>query len=307
MVIRILIVLLFPLMSIGQQITLVIDPGHGGDDPGHLSKNAAHLAEKDLNLKIAKFFGNYIEKYLQHVKVVYTRTDDTFPSLDKRVDMANNTNADYFISIHCNGNEREGVHGTETHVHSMGLNKSVKLARNIEKQFSSRAGRKSRGVKDEQDLQHSLQVLKYTHMTSVLVECGFVTNENEAAFLNSAYGQEILASAIFRAFRQTIEDEHPTIAFRKSSTSSSTTTALASTTNDSEQFGIQIASSKDPINTDDSYFKRSKLVVERKQLNTTSAYKYIYVAGKFTSKSEAEAALEEVRKRGFKDAFVIKI
>jgi len=153
-----------------KQVVVVIDPGNGGNDPGHLPNNTNLLAEKDLNLRISQYLGGYIEKYLENVKVVYTRTDDSYPSLDERVDKANNINADYFISIHCNGNEKSSVHGTETHVHTMDLKKSVSLAKSIETQFSKQAGRKSLGVKDQTDLQHSLQDLKLTNMTSVLVD-----------------------------------------------------------------------------------------------------------------------------------------
>lgn len=290
-----------------KQVVVVIDPGHGGDDPGHLPNNSNLLQEKDLNLKISKYLGSYIEKYLQNVTVIYTRSTDVYPSLDDRVDKANNANADYFISIHCNGNERSSVHGTETHVHSMDLSKSVRFAREIENQFSRRAGRKSRGVKDQNDLQHSLQVLKFTNMTSVLVECGFVTNDAEAAFLNTVYGQEIIASAIFRAFRSTIEAEYPNTAFRKpSGTTNTQNSNTASTTDSSEKYTVQIASSKTPIDPDsDPQMKRLDEAVTRKELNTTSAYKYIYLAGEFDSKDEAKKALEIIKTRGFRDAIVV--
>lgn len=280
----------------------MIDPGHGGNDPGHLPHNTNLLDEKDLNLKIAKYFGSYVEKYLQNVTVVYTRTSDVFPSLDTRVNKANTINADYFISIHCNGNERSSVRGTETHVHSMDLKKSVQLAKAIEHQFSKRAGRKSRGVKDERDLQHSLQVLKFTKMTSVLVECGFVTNDAEAAFLNSTYGQEIIASAIFRAFRETIEIQHPNIAFRKT-----TSTETVNNSNAGEKnYAIQIASSKIPINpASDPQMRKLALTVTRKELNTRSSYKYIYLAGSFQTKDAAKQALEQVKAVGFRDAIII--
>jgi len=306
---------LFILMSTAtfaqkKQVIVVIDPGHGGSDPGHLSGNSALLPEKTLNLKISTYLGDYIEKYLQNVKVIYTRTDDTYPSLDARVDKANNNNADYFISVHCNGNERKSVRGTESHVHSMELKKSVDFARAIEKQFSSRAGRKSRGVKDKEDLQHSLQVLKFTNMTSVLVECGFVTNNKEAKYLNTTYGQEILASAIFRAFRETIEKNHPAITFRKTENSTTNTTAQTTASTNSTSaatYGIQIASSKKPVDTKkDPKLRKAGMTVDRKELNTTSAYKYIYIVGNYASESEAKTALAEVKKKGFKDAIVIK-
>lgn len=106
-------------------------------------------------------------------------------------------------------------------------------------------------------------------MPSVLVECGFVTNRREAEFLNSTYGQEIIASAIFRAFRGTLESNYPDIAFRR------TTPSTNSSASTSSVFGIQIASSKAPIATDHSYFKKAKLTIERKELNTKSPYKYI--------------------------------
>ena len=128
-------------------VVVVIDAGHGGDDPGHETTIDGHSDEKALNLKIANFLGSYIDKYLQNVEVIYTRSGDETVSLDRRVEIANDANADYFISIHCNGYERTSVRGTETHVHSMSLKKSVDFAKAIENQFSKRAGRKSRGVK----------------------------------------------------------------------------------------------------------------------------------------------------------------
>lgn len=286
-----------------KEVIVVIDPGHGGNDPGHLPINNRGLAEKDLNLKISLFLGEYIEKYLQNVKVIYTRTGDVYPSLDDRVGKANAIKADYFISIHCNGNDRESVRGTETHVHSMELKKSVAFAQEIERQFAMRAGRKSRGVKDERDLQHSLQVLKYTNMTSVLVECGFITHAHERDFLNTTYGQEIIASAIFRAFRETIKSEYPTISFVRSAPLNNTNTTSASVLGG---YAIQVASSKEPLDVDDSWFKKLKMPVERRELNTTSVYKFIYLVGDFESKHEAKSALSQIHEAGFKDAIVVK-
>ncbi len=293
-------------LSLFGQITVVIDPGHGGNDPGHCGSHAHHATEKEINLKIANFLGGYIEKYLQNVNVIYTRTTDTYPSLGERVDLANRNRADYFISIHCNGNDNSRVKGTETHVHSLDISKSAQFAKNIETEFTSRAGRKSRGIKDEKDLQHSLQVLKYTNMTSVLVECGFMTNPEEARYLNSTHGQEIIASAIFRAFRTTIEQNHPSIAFRKSTSSSSNNSTQLASNNPPSGYMIQVASSKHAIDTKDYYFKKTGLDVTRKELNTSSAYKYVYYAGSFSSKEEAERALNELKNKGYKDALIVR-
>tara|TARA_R100001143_G_C3361345_1_gene136889 strand:+ start:71506 stop:72762 length:1257 start_codon:yes stop_codon:yes gene_type:complete len=78
---------------------------------------------------------------------------------------------------------------------------SERLASMIEDQFSSRAQRRSRGVK-----QAGFQVLWDLPMPSVLIELGFITNPNEAQYMTSEYGQSILASAIFRAIRDFKED-----------------------------------------------------------------------------------------------------
>lgn len=294
------------------KIIVVIDPGHGGSDPGHLSSNKNHLPEKDLNLSIAKKFGSYIEQNLKNVTIIYTRTDDSFPSLDDRVDKANNAKADYFISIHCNANERTNVHGTESHVHSMNSKKAVNLAKEFEKEFSTRAGRHSRGVKDTDDREHSLQVLKFTNMTSVLVECGFLTNEKEANYLNTTNGQDILASAIYRAFRTTIQQDYPAISFLKSGSGTNAASNASgknttTPTKSSGKFTIQIMSSKEPMDTGGESFKKIGLPVTRKKLNTTSAYKYLYTVGTYDSQEAAKKDLEKVQKNGFKDAYIVKV
>ena len=275
-----------------ERVTVVIDAGHGGSDPGHLSSNKNLLAEKDLNLAIANFVGGYIKKYLHNVDVVCTRTDDSFVSLDERVEIANKKKVDYFISIHCNANDRAAVHGTETHVHDLNSVKSVKLATVLEKEFANRAGRKSRGIKDTQDREHSLQVLKYTQMTSVLIECGFLTNEREANYLNTTQGQEILASAIFRGFRSFIVQEHPTINF------------LAPTPEEGD-YSIQIMSSKEPIDTEGKSFKHLEYDVVRQEISSTNAYKYRYIVGAFKTREEGKEVLEYLKTHGFKDAIII--
>ena len=85
--------------AFAQQVVVMIDPGHGGRDVGHETSISGHQNEKELNLKIAKYLGGYIEKYLSNVKVVYTRTNDATVSLDDRVAKANNAKVDYFLSI----------------------------------------------------------------------------------------------------------------------------------------------------------------------------------------------------------------
>jgi len=99
--------------------TVVIDAGHGGKDPGAVGRNCQ---EKDIVLAIALKTGEYIEKNVEGVEVIYTRKTDEFVELHKRAEIANENNADLFISIHANANISSGPRGAETYV--MGLHKS---------------------------------------------------------------------------------------------------------------------------------------------------------------------------------------
>ncbi len=231
----------FPYNNEGKLKRVVIDAGHGGKDPGCLGKI---ISEKEVALNVAKKLGNYINQYLPDVEVIYTRDKDYFVELNQRAKIANDANADLFISIHANAQPKGGsVYGTETFV--MGLHKtdanlevakrensviefednyatqydgfdpkdpssyialslfqnanielSSYFASKVENQFENRVGRHSRGVK-----QAGFLVLYKTTMPSVLIETGFLTNSKEERFLASDQGQDYMASAIFRAFR----------------------------------------------------------------------------------------------------------
>lgn len=290
-------------VSFSQTITIMIDPGHGGSDPGHLSANANHLKEKDLNLLIAKKFGEYLSTRLSNVKVVYTRTDDTYPSLDSRVEMANKQKVDYFISIHCNSSANKNIKGTESHVHTMSAKNSVKLAKTFETEFKTKAGRTSRGVKDSDDREHTLQVLKFTEMTSVLVECGFLTNVGEANFLNTENGRDLIASALFRGMRTFLKESHPGIKFEKSTTT--VTTTGSTNTAKTASYTVQIMSSKEWMDTEKSPFTKLTKSVAREQVAQTG-YKYVYTSGVFSTKEEAEKYQKEVKTKGFTDAIVVR-
>lgn len=93
--------------------TVVIDAGHGGKDPGAIGKK---VKEKDITLKIAKMTGDYIKQNCPDVNVIYTRNSDVAVSLLRRAQIANQNNADLFISIHCNANASSQPQGVETFV-----------------------------------------------------------------------------------------------------------------------------------------------------------------------------------------------
>lgn len=92
---------------------IVLDAGHGGKDPGNLGSRSR---EKDINLAVTLMVGKYIEENLPDVEVVYTRKDDSFPTLKERPQIANNNKADLFVSIHSNSAANRSAFGTETFV-----------------------------------------------------------------------------------------------------------------------------------------------------------------------------------------------
>lgn len=280
------------------KVIFVIDPGHGGKDPGHLAIVKNHKDEKDLNMEIAQKLGKYISENLANVEVHFTRRTDTYSSLTSRVALANNLKADYFISIHCNGSDNPAIYGTESHVHDWKTKKSVNLATEIEKQFKNRAARNSRGVKTGEDRGNSVQILKYTNMPSVLVECGFQTNMSEANYLNSVYGQELIASAIFRAFRGAIQKEYPKIDFISKDKIIQSGDKI---------YKIQIMSSIEIIDKNHESFKKLNSPVKIVEVSSKSMYKYKYYVESFTSKKDAEELLKTAQKNGFPDAFIVKL
>ncbi len=98
---------------------VIIDAGHGGKDPGALGHKSK---EKNIALSVALKAGKYIEENLEDVKVIYTRKTDVFIELHKRAQIANESGADVFISVHCNSNKSSLPFGSETYV--MGLHKT---------------------------------------------------------------------------------------------------------------------------------------------------------------------------------------
>ena len=98
---------------------VVIDAGHGGKDPGAIGANSM---EKDIVLSVALKTGKYIVENIENIEVIYTRKTDDFVELHKRAQIANESGADVFISIHCNSNKSSRPFGAETFV--MGLHKS---------------------------------------------------------------------------------------------------------------------------------------------------------------------------------------
>ena len=95
--------------------TVVIDPGHGGKDPGALGQTS-YTHEKHIVLAISKLLGQKIKESYPGVKVIYTRSTDTFIGLHDRAMVARRNNADLFISIHCNSSTNKSAYGSSVHI-----------------------------------------------------------------------------------------------------------------------------------------------------------------------------------------------
>src|SRR5438128_8377452 len=89
---------------------IVIDPGHGGYDTGTVGPSG--LQEKELVLDISLKLRNLVEERLNG-EVILTRTDDTFIPLENRTALANQSQADLFISVHANSSRNRKVSGVE--------------------------------------------------------------------------------------------------------------------------------------------------------------------------------------------------
>ena len=115
--------------------TVVIDPGHGGKDPGALGKGGK-VNEKQIVLAVAKKLGAKITQAYPDVKVIYTRSNDTFIGLHERAMVARRNNADLFISIHCNGSSSAEAKGSSVHILGQNSNNSKNKTDYFERNMS---------------------------------------------------------------------------------------------------------------------------------------------------------------------------
>ncbi|MCG1011088.1 N-acetylmuramoyl-L-alanine amidase [Tepidanaerobacter sp. GT38] len=165
---------------------IVIDPGHGGSDPGAI---VGSVKEKDLNLDIALKLKSLLES--NGAKVFMTREDDTFVNLYARAGMANEINADLFISIHHNSATSSAT-GTETLYYPDPQKKL--LAQALQKAIVSHTGFHNRGIVERP----GIVVTRETKMPSALVEVGFLTNSNDLALIVTDEFKQKVAQGILQ-------------------------------------------------------------------------------------------------------------
>ncbi|MGG3467856.1 cell wall-binding repeat-containing protein [Neobacillus pocheonensis] len=172
-------------------LKIVVDAGHGGDDPG---ASGYGLDEKEVVLDVAKRVQLKLEA--AGATIVMTRESDTYPTLEDRVNLANDQKADSFVSIHANSSLSPAASGSETYWNSKYFgNESKALAQSIQTELYKQMDTKDRGVKEA-----DFYVIKNTNMPSVLVELAFISNASDAAKLGDPNYREQAAEAIYQGF-----------------------------------------------------------------------------------------------------------
>ncbi|MGA3602867.1 N-acetylmuramoyl-L-alanine amidase [Lysinibacillus agricola] len=174
---------------------IIIDPGHGGKDPGTV---VGSNSEKAITLKVSTLVKQKLEA--AGAKVLMTRTGDTYPSLQDRVDFTNANYGEIFVSIHVNSAANTSAQGTETYYAiSTGdmHQEDVDLATFVNNQIVNNLKMKNRGVKEQQ-----YYVIRNMNIPSILVELGFLTNSEDRAKMTDDQYAELFAESIFKGISQ---------------------------------------------------------------------------------------------------------
>ncbi|MFA5143488.1 MAG: N-acetylmuramoyl-L-alanine amidase [Candidatus Omnitrophota bacterium] len=210
--------------------TIVLDPGHGGNDPGAIGRRS-HSKEKDLALLLARKLKELMEN--EGIKVIMTRNKDAFIPLTKRSEIANKSGADLFMSVHINASRVRSLRGFECYYLSNATddnaraleafeNSSLKMSntasaersRLLDKTLWDMALTENRlesaelagAVCDSVDRSLAIgnrgvrtarfYVLKHTNIPAVLVEAGYVSNKYEELKLKDPEFLDRIAEAV---------------------------------------------------------------------------------------------------------------
>ncbi len=225
--------------------TIVIDPGHGGDDVGASGSNG--VLEKDVTMQVADRLRRTIEGRLG-LRVVMTREGDRLVRLDERAALANNNKADLFISLHANASLSMEPSGAEVYYLSLDddgaearlpgtadrtvpvlgggarsievvswemaqvrhLDQSASFATIVDSELRRHVAVRSASVQ-----QAPLRVLVGANMPAVLVELGFLSNPTQERQLSSTRFQDALAQALFQSvvrYRTSLREAQPSTA-----------------------------------------------------------------------------------------------
>ena len=162
---------------------ILIDAGHGGTDYGAIRGD---INEKDIVLDVAKMVQKELKK-LGHT-VIMTREDDTFISLQDRVELSEKEKANIYVSIHVNSSVKPEIEGIETHYYHQ---ESIDLAQAVHESLINNLNPYDRGL-----FKSKFYVINHTTMPAVLCEIGFISNENEQKLLITDKRKKQTAAAI---------------------------------------------------------------------------------------------------------------
>ncbi len=209
---------------------IVIDPGHGGHDTGTIGPDG--LLEKDLVLDVGRRLGKLLETRLG-AEAIYTRKDDTFIPLETRTAIANQEQADLFVSIHANSSRDPNARGVETYylnftsspealevaarenavseksIHELGdlvkkialkekIEESHEFASNVQEALHSGLATKNSGIRDRGVKKAPFIVLIGANMPSILAEISFVSNPSDERKLQTPEYRQRIAESLYR-------------------------------------------------------------------------------------------------------------
>jgi N-acetylmuramoyl-L-alanine amidase len=220
------------------RLKIVIDAGHGGWDLGTVGRHG--LLEKDLVLDVAQRLGVLVETRLGG-EVIFTRREDNYLSLEQRAELANQEQADLFVSVHANYSDLASARGVETYYSSFFLppeareaelrggpqaqpvsqpklsstalkekvDGSRKLAADVQRALYDSLGANNSGIRNRGVREASYVVLTGTEMPSILAEISFVSSPADEERLKSAVYREQIAEALFTGIAQYHASRHP--------------------------------------------------------------------------------------------------
>ncbi|MBO4896963.1 MAG: N-acetylmuramoyl-L-alanine amidase [Clostridia bacterium] len=188
---------------------VVIDPGHGGSDPGAIGRfHGEELWESECTLDISLRLQKKLED--NGIKTYMTRTEDEFVGLVERANYANEINSALFTCVHINAAAIEGAHGSEVYYYTGPTDEETKekygvtskeYAKYVQDAILKHAGRYDRGTSDGS----RFVVMHRTIMPAVLVECAFITNEEEYNLLKTDDFRQKLAEGIAEGVMETLK------------------------------------------------------------------------------------------------------
>lgn len=185
---------------------VVVDAGHGGRAGG---ATRAGYNEKDINLAIVEQLQMLLDD--PNVGVYYTRLDDSNPSLEERVGLANELEADLFLSVHCNTTSKghySKTHGTmamyyaDDGANSKLSSESKAFAKSCRDLVTEQTGGKSLTNRSG----NSLYIIRNSKVPATLVEVGFMSNKDELNDLVDENYQALIAKGLYEAIMTSLEE-----------------------------------------------------------------------------------------------------